>query len=64
MLVGTVECPSHAPHPPILHPVVRLAVAQEGTSTTYPNLRLDAKRLRAEGVLTFAAFCAKYIRQQ
>ena len=36
---------------------------QKGAATTYPNLRLDAKRLRAEEVFTFAAFCAKYIKQ-
>ena len=63
-MVGTVGCPSHPTHPPIDYPVGCLALLQEGTSTTYPNLRLDAKRLRAEGVLTFAAFCANYIRQQ
>jgi hypothetical protein len=38
-------------------------VPQVGTSDTYPNLRLDTKRLLAEEIFTFAAFCAKYIRQ-
>ena len=53
-----------APYTQFLLPGVPCrAVPQVGTSDTYPNLRLDVKRLLAEEIFTFAAFCAKYIRQ-